>query len=160
MKEKQNEELEMNKRAKRKARIAQAIAGVVILLLILSAINPIKDIPIIIMISILGVDSVYIIGYVTFKISIKGIEEETSKMYVNKNISEKQYVRVIPIKAMEYEEFIIEKLQKIGKFYAQILDDEIVRIYIQFDKGENLEKFTDIDKTIFKEYFVITEENE
>ena len=93
-------------------------------------------------------------------ISIKGIEEETSKMYVNKNISEKQYVRVIPIKAMEYEEFIIEKLQKIGKFYAQILDDEIVRIYIQFDKGENLEKFTDIDKTIFKEYFVITEENE
>ena len=61
-----------------------------------------------------------------------------SEKYVLQNLSREYCVEVIPIKdEPQHEDFLTKELVKRAKFYAQIMSDGTVMIYIKFNNESN-----------------------
>ena len=62
-----------------------------------------------------------------------------SERYVQKNLSKEHLIEVIPIKdEPQHEDFVTKELVRKAKFYAQLMNNGTVLIYIKFNDEDNL----------------------
>ena len=78
-----------------------------------------------------------------------------SEEIVNNNLSTEKYIQVMPIKADDFEDFIL-KLVDVAEFYAIISEDKNkVIISLKFNNEEKMRFLQKIDKEYFNFYYMI-----
>lgn len=92
------------------------------------------------------------------------LEREKAKMFkslAKDCLSTTKWVQVIPVKADDYREFILNELPKRGKFFArQREDSDVIDVSLKFDNEQEYIPWEKIDRSLFFIYYSIIEESE
>lgn len=163
MKRERNEELEVEKKAKRKTKkVALFLYAFCIIAMGISMImQPLSKIIVIIIALVFMLVMVTLLSkYFLYPIAIQDEHLKVSKRYANEYLMKEDYLEVIPINSKEYKGLIIDYLPRIAKFYAKFIADDVIKIFIQFNGEEEKLTLRNINPLYFKEYYVFKKEIE
>lgn len=162
MKRERNEELEVEKKAKRKTKKVALFlyAFCIIAMGICMVGEPLSKIIAIIIAIILITFVTWMCKDLVYTIFIQEEHMKISKKYANEYLMKEDYLEVIPIDSNEYKGLIIDYLPRRAKFYAKFIAYDVIKIFIQFNGEEEKLTLKDINPLYFKEYYVFKKEIE
>ncbi len=156
------ETLQIKKKAKRKT-IKWALVTVFILEFIVFSTTYMgsKDFVTIAMMQLI----IIILGYLVFSLNYRVILDQ-EKAKISATLAEgclraETWTEVIPIKADEYQEFVLKELPTKAKFFAKLREDgDIIDVSVQFHHEKEYLPLEEIGKRYFLDYYSILEESE
>lgn len=105
---------------------------------------------------VLGVIMPIIIRPMMKRIFESAEDSKKSREYVQQYLSKSHYTEVIPIKdEPDHEKFLTEELPKRAKFYALIMDDGTVCIFLKFNSENERVYYGGLLAEDFTTYFIL-----
>lgn len=161
------EELQLSKMAKRKALKRTLVIGLIfdVILAGIALWNTYYSYGVKI-VSIAFLQIVIIIyAFMVFKIYYLFIlTREKSKLYgklAEACLSTTEWTQVIPVKADDYQEFVLNELPKRAKFFAKIqADSDAIDVSLKFNNEQEYIHWKKICTSLFLSYYSVIEESE
>ncbi len=161
------EALQIKKKAKREAIKWTLALGFIIEIIITAMLindDTASNIRKIIVLAIMQI-IIILFGYLMFYLIYPFIlDQKKAKIYAalaEGCLSKTEWTQVVPIKADEYEKFILEELPTRANFFAKLREDsDIIDVFLQFHNEREYLHWEGRGKTYFLDYYSILEEGE
>lgn len=103
----------------------------------------------------------FLLFYLKYKLILDQEKGKLSAALAEGCLSTETWTEVIPIKANEYQEFVLKELPTKAKFFAKLREDgDIIDVSVQFHHEKEYLPLEEIGKRYFLDYYSILEESE